>query len=115
MPTYVNLTPGDPAPWFFQRSFANPGYAFDTAAGRYVVLCFFGSAGDAHSQAAIKATRARARFFDDTTASFFGVSLDPGDETAKRVADHYPGYRYFWDFDGIIGRLYGALPREAEE
>ena len=114
MPTYVKLSPGDPAPWFFQRSFANPHYAFDTAAGRYVVLCFFGTAGDAHSQAAIKACRTRSQFFDDSTACFFGVSHDPNDEKLKRVADHYPGYRHFWDFDGTIGRLYGALPREAE-
>lgn len=115
MPTYTNLTPGDPAPWFKQRSFANPRYSFDTAAGRYVVLCFYGSAGDAHSRAAIKAVRSRSRFFDDTTGCFFGISHDPGDESSKRVADHYPGYRYFWDFDGIIGRLYGSLPREVEE
>lgn len=115
MPTFVNLTPGDPAPWFFQRSFANPRYAFDTAAGRYIVLCFFGSAGDGHSQAAIKAARSRAGFFDDQTACFFGVSHDASDESSKRVADHYPGYRYFWDFDGTIGRLYGSLHREPEE
>ena len=33
MPTYINLTPGDPALWFKQRSFSNPSYSFDTAAG----------------------------------------------------------------------------------
>lgn len=115
MPTFVNLTPGDPAPWFFQRSFANPRYAFDTAAGRYIVLCFFGSAGDGHSQAAIKAVRSRATFFDDNTGCFFGVSHDASDESGTRVADHYPGYRHFWDFDGTIGRLYGSLPREPVE
>ena len=25
-----------------------------------------------------------------------------------------PGIRYFWDFDGTIGRLYGALPLDAK-
>ncbi|WP_445465952.1 2OG-Fe(II) oxygenase [Faunimonas sp. B44] len=115
MPSYVQLTPGDPAPWFHQRSYANPRYAFDTAAGRYIVLCFFGSAGDAHAQAAIGAVRRRQAFFDDVTASFFGVSLDARDESEKRVADQYPGYRYFWDFDGTVGRLYGAVPREIED
>jgi hypothetical protein len=44
--SYVRLAPGDPAPWFNQRSTSNPSYAFDTAAGRYIVLCFFASAGD---------------------------------------------------------------------
>ena len=58
--------------------------------------------------------RSRQRFFDDTTACFVGVSLDPMDETEKRVADHYPGYRYVWDFDGTISPLYGALPSETD-
>jgi peroxiredoxin len=113
MPTNINLTPGDPAPWFHQRSFGNPRYAFDTAAGRYIVLCFFVSAAHAHSRAALQAVLSRPRFFDDVTASFFGVSLDPTDESEKRVADSYPGYRYFWDFDRTASRLYGVIPREA--
>ena len=46
-------------------------------------------------RAAIKAVQSRADFFDDKTASFFGVSLDRKDETEKRVADRYPGHRYF--------------------
>jgi peroxiredoxin len=43
---YFNLMAGDPAPRFHQRSTKNPSYAFDPAAGRYIVLCFFVSAGD---------------------------------------------------------------------
>ncbi|MGI9485237.1 MAG: 2OG-Fe(II) oxygenase [Geminicoccaceae bacterium] len=104
--------PGDPAPWFHQRSFANPHFAFHTAGGRYVVLCFFGSAADAHSQAALDAVRSRPHFFNDRTACFFGVSADPADESEKRVADSYPGYRFFLDFDASISRLYGAVSKE---
>lgn len=111
---HVNLMPGDPAPWFHQRSFANPNYAFETAAGRYIVLCFFGTATDPHSQAVLAAVRARPDFFCDSIGSFFGVSADPADETQKRVADRYPGYRYFWDFDGKAAKLYGALPQDHE-
>jgi hypothetical protein len=54
MSQYALLMPGDPAPWFNQRSFSNPNYAFDTAAGRYLVLCFFGSAQDAETRDALK-------------------------------------------------------------
>ena len=43
---YVTIAPGDPAPWFHGRTMSNPNYAFDTAAGRYIVMCFFLSAGD---------------------------------------------------------------------
>jgi predicted 2-oxoglutarate/Fe(II)-dependent dioxygenase YbiX len=31
------------------------------------------------------------------------------------VAERYPGYRHFLDFDGTVGRLYGALPQDAGE
>lgn len=114
MASYINLLAGDPAPWFHQRSFANPRYAFDSAAGRYIVLCFFGSATDEHSQEALRAVLSRPDLFDDDTASFFGVSMDSGDETETRVRNRYPGYRFLWDFDGSVSRLYGASPVDAD-
>jgi predicted 2-oxoglutarate/Fe(II)-dependent dioxygenase YbiX/peroxiredoxin len=114
MPQYVNLLPGDPAPWFRARTSANPRYAFDSAAGRYLVLCFFGTLSDGHAEAAVAAARARADVFDDAHASFFGVSVDPSDEAEGRFAERVPGLRVFWDFDGEVGRLYGAVPRDAE-
>ena len=102
------LYPGDPAPWFHQRTSANPNFAFDTAGGRYLVLCLFGSAASEPARAALAAAKARTDVFDDVTASFFGVSADPADEADKRVADRYPGYRFFWDFDLKVSKLYGA-------
>lgn len=114
MPRYGQLLAGDPAPWFRARSAANPDYAFASAGGRYLVLCFYGTAADPHSQAALAAVRDRPDLFDDAHASFFGVSVDPADEAEARVAESYPGYRFFWDFDGAVSRLYGALP-EADE
>ena len=111
---YATLLPGDPAPWFQQRSAANPRYVFDTAAGRWIVLCFFGTAGgDGSGKAALDAVMANRDIFDDERACFFGISLDPGDEAEGRVAEAMPGLRYFWDFDGIIARAYGAVPRDA--
>src|SRR5215218_10305208 len=95
---YVSLTPGDPAPWFHQRSTSNAHYAFDSAAGRYVVLCFFGSAAEPLGRAALDAVQAGQTRFDDVRACFFGVSLDPGDEREARVYQSLPGLRYFWDF-----------------
>ena len=107
------LTPGDPAPGFIQRSVSNPRYAFDSAAGRYLVLCFYGSAGDPHAQAALEAAHARPDIFDDDRACFFGVSVDPQDEAAGRVANRLPGYRHFWDFDLTASRRYGVADKEA--
>lgn len=110
---YVNLTPGDPAPWFHQRSTSNRRFAFDTVAGRYIVLCFFGTARDAQSREAIEFAIQRRDLFDDERASFFGVSLDPADEAEGRIHERIPGIRFFWDFDTTVSRQYGAAPKEA--
>jgi peroxiredoxin/predicted 2-oxoglutarate/Fe(II)-dependent dioxygenase YbiX len=107
------LTPGDPAPSFIQRSVANPRYSFDSAAGRYLVLCFFGSAADGHAQAALKAAYERADIFNDDRACFFGVSIDPEDEAIGRVKNRLPGYRHFWDMDLLVSRLYGVAAKDA--
>ena len=110
---FATLGPGDPAPWFHQRSAGNPRYAFDTVGGRWVVMCFFGTAGDEDGKRAIAAINDNRALFDDERACFFGVSIDSNDEAKERVADAMPGLRYFWDFDGAISRLYGALPQDS--
>lgn len=100
------LTPGDPAPSFTQRSAANPRYSIDTAAGRYLVLCFFHSLTDVRAQQAVHAALQRTDLFNDDIASFFGLSSDPGDET--RLRNVLPGRRFIWDTDLTASRRYGA-------
>src|SRR5215813_9151509 len=111
-PSYVSVLPGDPAPWFHQDSSIGPNLAFHAMAGRYVVLCFYGSLADKHGRAAIDAVLAHAAQFDDVRASFFGVSTDPGDQSKKRVPSGTAGVRFFWDWDLKVSRLYGAAPRD---
>ena len=110
---YALLLRGDPAPWFTQAATGNPRYAFDTAAGRYLVLCFFASASDPASRAAIEAAEGAKDVFDDAHASFFGVSLDRRDAAEDGLQPRLPGVRHFFDFDGAVSRLYGAIPRDA--
>jgi hypothetical protein len=62
---YASLAPGDPAPWFHQRSTSNPRYAFDTVGGRWIVLCFFGTAGDEDGKRALAAVTVNRALFDD--------------------------------------------------
>jgi peroxiredoxin len=109
---YAMVHPGDPAPWFHQRTPSNPRFAFDTVGGRFVVLCFMMTARDPVGKAAVAFATANKQFFDDDKASLFLVSMDPEDEASGRVQQMLPGIRPFWDFDGLIGRLYGALPSE---
>lgn len=108
------LAPGDAAPSFTQRTLSNPRYVFDSAAGRYLVLCFFGTGANDHAQAALDAAHRRPDIFDDDRASFFGVSNDPEDETTGRVANRLPGYRHFWDFDLVATRRYGIVPKDTD-
>ena len=106
MPTYRHLLPGDPAPWFQQRSSVNPNYAFNSAAGRYLVLCFFMSAANARARLALEAAVACNARCSTTKRRPFSASVSiPADEQQKRVATKLPGYRYFWDFDRKISKL----------
>ncbi|MGB0956491.1 MAG: 2OG-Fe(II) oxygenase [Panacagrimonas sp.] len=106
--------PGTAAPWFKARTSANPSFTFDTVGGRYVVLCFFGSAAREDSAAVLRGIEQNSAVFDDRNACFFGVSTDPDDEARNRVADAIPGRRFFWDFDRAVSRLYGAIDANHE-
>ena len=107
---YASLGAGDPAPWFHQKTTINPNYAFHSVGGRYILLGFFLTSSDPHGRAAVDAVMTYRNLFDDDTACFFGVTVDPADEA--RLSDVNPGIRYFWDTDTKVSRLYGALPRD---
>lgn len=111
-----DLGPGDPVPRFIARTGLKPQFHFDTAAGRYLVLCFFGSTAHAESRALIDLLRgAHRRLFDDRRMAFFGITTDPGDVSAGRVADSLPGIRFFHDFDGAVSSLFGAVAQSGAE
>jgi peroxiredoxin len=103
------LTPGEPAPWFTARASVNPRYQFDTVAGRYVVLCFFGSADNPESRRVLADIAQNCQRFDVENFLFLGVSADPSDEQTGRVSSQWPGIIYLWDFDLAVSRLYGVL------
>jgi peroxiredoxin/predicted 2-oxoglutarate/Fe(II)-dependent dioxygenase YbiX len=104
----INLQVGEPAPWFEARSPVNPSFHFDTVAGRYIVLCFFGSANDSASRRVLDDILQHRSVFDDKNACFFGVSIDPEDERSGRVREMQPGLHVFWDFDRNVSSLFGA-------
>jgi hypothetical protein len=104
-----NFYRGDPAPWFVARSPDQPHFRFDTVAGRYVVLCFPGSAGDPAAAAALRvALVEHRRLFNDLHACLLVVSTDPEDESFDRLRQS-SGVRPIWDFDRAVSRLYGAV------
>jgi peroxiredoxin len=63
----------------------NPKFHFDSVAGRYVVLCFYGSMTRPDRERIVRDFVGRTQAFDDVTASFFGISADPEDERSQPV------------------------------
>ena len=110
-PAGFALMPGDPLPRMCPPTQSRPLFAVDSAAGRYLVLCFYGSMTDPRGRAAVEAAQRRRDLFDGHRAWFFGVSLDPGDAAEARVKDAEPGLTFLWDFDGWVSASCGALTK----
>ena len=103
------LSVGEPAPWFHARALSgNERYAFDSAAGRWIVLLLAGSIGRPAQRQALALAASHRKLFDDDCAAFFGVTVDPADEREGRIAQHLPGIRWFLDYDRAVSILYGA-------
>ena len=101
--------PGDPAPWFRVPALSgSSSYVFDTAAGRPLLLLFFGLASQKQSADALALVQARRALFDDEHACFFGITVDPSDAAEGRIAQQLPGIRFFLDYDRAVSRQYGA-------
>lgn len=105
----TSLHVGDPAPWFVAPASNNPNFVFASAGGRYIVLTFYGSAADPQGGELIRRIQAATFLFDDGHCAFFGVSVDPADRDEGRVAPNRNGYRFFWDTDREVSRLYDVL------
>jgi predicted 2-oxoglutarate/Fe(II)-dependent dioxygenase YbiX/peroxiredoxin len=107
-PTRI-LGRGDPAPWFHAPALSgSPNYAFDTVAGRHVLMLFFGSARVAPSAEALALVQRHRNLFDDRSACFFGVTIDAQDAQQGRIAQQLPGIRFFLDLERTVSALYGA-------
>ncbi len=103
------LTVGEAAPWFRAAAFGGRAdYAFDLAGGRAVLMCFFGTTRHLPAQAALDELQRRRELFDDRSACFYGVTVDPGDSEQGRIVPQLPGIRFFLDHDRAVSRLYGA-------
>jgi len=101
---------GDPAPWV---SFPTPTMDLarvDLAAGRYVVLCFFGSSAAPGAMDTLAVLVRHRHIFDDAKASFYGVTIDPTD--AARLKDNLPGIRFGIDASRDASMRYGAVSPE---
>jgi predicted 2-oxoglutarate/Fe(II)-dependent dioxygenase YbiX len=97
---------GQNAPWFTARTPSNPEFAFDTTAGRYVLVLFLPDAPEPRL-AALRALAANQRLFDEVKACALVVYRDGAMEAGLR---DMRGLRWMLDADGSITRHYGPQP-----
>lgn len=94
---------GERAPRFIARSNVNPRFAFDTVAGRYVVLAFLSgeATGD---EALVRRLAGRRDLFDDERCALFVVAPAEGSEAGALQA----GLRVFYDDQASVSALFGG-------
>ena len=75
------LSKGQPAPWFRANALSgSPTYAFDTAAGRPILMLFFGSARQQQAAEAIRLVDGKPSFVRRRRRLLLGWTVDPSDE-----------------------------------
>jgi hypothetical protein len=83
MPAYG---PGEPVPGFHARAAGNPRFAFDTVAGRWVMVLIPGSLGAGGVAERLQAEIApHAARFDVTNAALIVIGTDAEDERTGRL------------------------------
>src|SRR5690242_10079308 len=97
------LQVGDPAVPFRAATTTRPDYVFDSAAGRYLVLCFPPADLDNQKQLAAD-IQAHEKLFDDLKLAFFGV-VRSGD-VAPEIVERVPGIRWFLDEACAVSAAY---------
>ena len=98
------------APRFVCPTTSNPRFVSAAFGGRYILLGFLPTDGEARREALGRLADNRA-LFDDVKMSAFGVLRD---EAAIAMARDRLGLRWFLDRDGAVSRLFEALTPEGE-
>jgi hypothetical protein len=106
------LSLGEFAPWFAAAAPNHPVFNFSPCAGRYVLLAFLPPPGEARDRA-MAAFDTHAGLFDDQKLTCFMVLRDAASIAAAKNRE--PGLRWFFDAEGTVSRLYGALTPEGSE
>lgn len=85
----------------------HPKALVDRFAGKFLVICCFGSRTISPGRAALDARQRHADLFHETKMVFLGVSIDPKDKVENRPDS---GIFHYFDENGLISRHCGAAP-----
>jgi predicted 2-oxoglutarate/Fe(II)-dependent dioxygenase YbiX len=107
----TQLRPGEATPWFYAPTQRNPSFNFSSVAGRYILLGF--TTADAGARAKVfEIVQRNSDVLHDEHIAAFIVLRDQ--ETFSKARDR-GGLRWFFDPDGRVGRMHGALAEDGTE
>jgi peroxiredoxin/predicted 2-oxoglutarate/Fe(II)-dependent dioxygenase YbiX len=107
--------PGEPAPPFRADTHDGRPLTNDSLAGRFSVLCFFGSAGVDAMAEMVSDIASNQDLFNGEDFQFVGISIDPDDTDLSRLPPPGPGVRYVWDLDQSLSQTFGAIEPPAPD
>jgi predicted 2-oxoglutarate/Fe(II)-dependent dioxygenase YbiX len=110
--SYAQLARGDLLPRIYPRVGDQERFAIDACAGRYIVLCFIGSAGDPFGRRTAEVLLKYGERHDAKHITMFAISCDRKDETEKRIPERARIVRAGYDFDLAVSRACGAASHE---
>ncbi|MGG5888486.1 2OG-Fe(II) oxygenase [Falsiroseomonas sp. HC035] len=100
---------GEPVASFHARASSNPRFAFDTTAGRWIMVLIPGSlATPGLSERLAAMVGPHAARLDTLHAYMLVIGTDLADDQARRLVDG-PGRRVLWDDDGSARRALRAV------
>jgi hypothetical protein len=88
----------------------HPKALIDRFAGKFLVICCFGSSQIGPGRTALDALHKHAHLFDATKKNFLGIAVDP-----RQMIENLPqgGLFYYLDRDGLVSRQCGAAPLDS--
>jgi predicted 2-oxoglutarate/Fe(II)-dependent dioxygenase YbiX/peroxiredoxin len=105
------ITLGDPVPWFTAPLIAGGSFILHVHAGRWIVLCFFGSPNNPRVNEELAELLQEASLFDEDRLIVRAVFTTPPDDVAKYPEVGTKALSFLADYDGAITRSFGALDR----
>ena len=104
---------GDPVPWFAAPLIGDGAFNLSVAAGRWIVLSFLGSPANPRVEQELREILRLSHLFDEDRIVFYGILSAPPDDPAPYLARTNAAVSFLADYDGAIGRAFGAgeMPR----
>ena len=99
---------GDPVPWFRAGTLSGGKFDISISAGRWVLLAFLGPLSEPRAQDRLAALQKYARLNTDDHLVICVVLDSPPNNTAPLRAISGPVLKFIADYDGAIGKYYGA-------